>query len=206
MVRWKTKNRNLEKRQITRIIKMMSQNRYLNKLKMLSEPVRQFSGLVTVTVIIILSFAILNIFFGQGEELIEKMKKEEERIAKANKLSKLISTLPSGILVFYEGTDHYRLSEELYKTVCNVTKLIPQRAIMGANLLNFKAKQIYTNNGNLIDETFVRWDKENSRCIAGFVLSGSLDSGENEKITVSGEVLNFLSTGIDTRVYFIKNF
>ena len=27
-----------------------------------------------------------------------------------------------------------------------------------------------------------------------------------EKITVSGEVLNFLSTGIDTRVYFIKNF
>jgi len=168
---------------------MMSQNKYLNKLKMLSEPVRQFSGLVTVTVIIILSFAILNIFFGQGEELVAKMKKEEERIAEANKLSKLISTLPSGL-----------------ETVCNVTKLIPQRAIMGANLLNFKAKQIYTNNGNLIDETFVRWDKENSKCIAGFVLSGSLDSGENEKITVSGEVLNFLSTGIDTRVYFIKNF
>ena len=184
----------------------MLQNRYLNKLRELSEPVRQFGGLVTITVIVILSFAILNNIFGQGEELIEKMKKEEERIAKANKLSKLISTLPSGILVFYEGTDHYRLSEELYKTVCNVTKLIPQRAIMGANLLNFKAKQIYTNNGNLIDETFVRWDKENSRCIAGFVLSGSLDSGENEKITVSGEVLNFLSTGIDTRVYFIKNF
>jgi hypothetical protein len=28
----------------------------------------------------------------------------------------------------------------------------------------------------------------------------------DEKITVNGEVLNFLSTGIDTRVYFIKNF
>ena len=48
--------------------------------------------------------------------------------------------------------------------------------------------------------------KRNNKCIAGFVLSGSLDSGEKEKITVSGEVLNFLSTGIDTRVYFIKNF
>ncbi len=185
---------------------MMSQNRYLNKLKMLSEPVRQFSGLVAVTVIVILSFAILNIFFGQGEELVAKMKKEEERIAEANKLSKLISSLPSGLLVFYEGSDHYKLSKELYETVCNVTKLIPQRAVMGANLTNFKAKQIYTNNGNLIDETFVKWDKDNNKCIAGFVLSGSLDSGVNEKITVSGEVLNFLSTGIDTRVYFIKNF
>jgi hypothetical protein len=185
---------------------MMSQNRYLNKLKMLSEPVRQFSGLVTVTAFIILSFTILNIFFGQGEELVAKMKKEEVRITEANKLSELISGLPSGLLVFYEGTDHYKLSEEKYETVCNATKLIPQRAIMGANLINFKAKQIYTNNGNLIDETFVKWDKENNKCIAGFVLSGSLDSGEKEKITVSGVVLNFLSTGIDTRVYFIKNF
>jgi len=196
----------LEKWQITRIIKIMSQNRYFNKLKMLSETVRQFSGLFALTVIVILSFAILNIFFGQGDELVTKMKKEEVRIAEANKLSKLISSLPSGLLVFYEGTDHYKLSEELYETVCNVTKLIPQRAIMGANLINFKAKQIYTNNGNLIDETFVRWDKETNKCIAGFVLSGSLDSGEDKKITVSGEVLNFLSTGIDTRVYFIKNF
>ena len=185
---------------------MMSQNRYLNKLMMLSEPVRQFSGLVTVTVIVILSFAILNIFFGQGDELVAKMKKEEKRIAEANKLSKLISTLPSGLLVFYEGTDHYKLSEELYETVCNVTKLIPQRAIMGVNLTNFKAKKIYTTNGNQIAETFVNWNKESKKCIAGFVLSGSIDDGENEKITVSGEVLNFLSTGIDTRVYFIKNF
>ena len=185
---------------------MMLQNRYLNKLKMISEPVKQISGLVIVTVIVILSFAILNIFFGQGDELVAKMKKEEERISEANKLSKLISSLPSGLLVFYEGTDHYKLSEKKYKTVCNVTKLIPQRAIMGANLTNFKAKQIYTNNGNLIDETFVKWDKENNKCIAGFVLIGNLDNGEKEKITVSGVVLNFLSTGIDTRVYFIKNF
>ena len=182
------------------------QNRYLNKLRELSEPVRQFGGLVTITIIVILSFAILNIFFGQGKELVAKMKKEEERIAEANKLNELISDLPSGLLVLYEGTDHYKLSKEKYKTVCSATKLIPQRAVMGANLINFKATQIYNANGNQIAETFVNWDKKEKKCIAGFVLIGSVNGGEKDKITVSGEVLNFLSTGIDTRVYFIKNF
>ena len=182
-------------------------DRHLNKLrKLLPEPVRQFGGLASLMFIIILSFGILNVFFGQGEELVEKMKKEEIRIAEANKLSEIISTLPSGILTFYDGSDHYKLSKEQYETVCKITKIIPQRAIMGANLLNFKAKKIYTTNGNQIAETFVNWDNESKKCIAGFVLSGSIDDGENEKITVSGEVLNFLSTGIDTRVYFIKNF
>ena len=182
-------------------------DRYLNKLrKLLPKPVRQFGGLASLMLIIILSFAILNVFFGQGEELVEKMKKEEIRIAEANKLSEIISTLPSGILTFYDGSDHYKLSKEQYETVCKITKIIPQRAVMGANLINFKAKKIYTTNGNQIAETFVNWNKESKKCIAGFVLSGSIDDGENEKITVSGEVLNFLSTGIDTRVYFIKNF
>ena len=115
----------------------MLQNRYLNKLRELPEPVRQFGGLITITVIVILSFAILNIFFGQGEELVAKMKKEEERIAEAEKLNELISSLPSGILVFYEGTDDHRLSEEQYEVVCNATKIVSQRSVMGANLINF---------------------------------------------------------------------
>ena len=183
----------------------MLQNRYLNKLRELPEPVRQFGGLVTITVIVILSFAILNNIFGQGEELIEKMKKEEERIAEAKKLNKLISSLPSGILVFYEGTNDHRLSEEQYEVVCNATKIVSQRSVMGANLTNFKAKHIYTINGNQIKETFVKWNKEKNKCFAGFVLSGS-NVGVNEEITVSGEVLSFFNTGIDTRVYFIKNF
>ena len=183
----------------------MLQDRYLNKLKELPEAVRQFGGLVTITVIVILSFAILNNIFGEGEELIEKMKKEEERIAEAQKLNDLVSSLPSGILVFYEGTDDHRLSEEQYEVVCNATKIVSQRSVMGANLINFKAKEIYTINGNLIDETFVKWDKENNKCVAGYVLSGS-NVGVNETITVSGEVLSFFNTGIDTRVYFIKNF
>ena len=183
----------------------MLQNKYLNKLKELPEPVRQFGGLVTITVIVILSFAILNNIFGQGEELIEKMKKEEERIAEARKLNELISSIPSGILVFYEGTDNHRLSEEQYQAVCNATKIVSQRSVMGANLTNFKAKHIYTINGNQIKETFVKWNKEKNKCFAGFVLSGS-NVGVNEEITVSGEVLSFFNTGIDTRVYFIKNF
>ena len=179
---------------------------YLNKLReMLPEPVRQFSGLVSLTLIVILSFAVLNVFFGQGEELVEKMKKKEARIAEANKLSKIISTLPSGILTFYEGSDHYKLSKEQYETVCKITKIIPQRAVMGANLINFSAKKLYTINGNKINETFVKWDNEKNKCFAGFTVSGS-NVGINETVTVSGEVLNFLSTGIDTRVYFIKNF
>ena len=182
------------------------EKKYLKKLRDLPHALNQFVGLISVTVVVILFFVTLNIFFGQGDELVKKMKIEEERIAKERKLSELTSSLPSGILVTFDGTNHFKLTDELYEAVCNATKLIPQRAIMGANFLNFKAHEIYTKNGNLIDETFVKWDKKNNKCIAGFVLSGSLDSGENEKITVSGEVLNFLSTGIDTRVYFIKNF
>jgi hypothetical protein len=179
---------------------------YFNKLKQtLSEPVKQFGGLVTLTFIVIISFAILNFFFGQGEELVEKMKKEEARIVEANKLSKIISSLPSGILTFYEGSDHYKLSKEQYETVCKITKIIPQRAVMGANLINFKANKLYTINGNKINETFVKWDKKKNKCYAGFTVSGS-NVGVNETVTVKGEVLNFLSTGIDTRVYFIKNF
>ena len=181
-------------------------DRYLIKLReLIPEPARKFSGLVSLTFIIILSFAILNIFFGQGEELVKKMKKEEARIAEANKLSKIISTLPSGILAFYEGSDYYKLSKEQYETVCKITKIIPQRAVMGANLINFKAHELYTINGNKIIETFVKWDVEGSKCFAGFTVSGN-NVGVNETVTISGEVLNFLSTGIDTRVYFIRNF
>ena len=175
------------------------------KLKELPEPIKQFGGLVLITIIIILSFSVLNKMFGQGDELVKKMKLEEERIAKEKKLSALISKLPSGILVTFDGTDHYRLTDELYEAVCNATKLIPQRAIMGANFLNFRAHEIYTINGNQIDETFVKWDSEKNKCFAGFTVSGN-NVGVDETITVSGEALSFLSTGIDTRVYFIKNF
>ena len=178
---------------------------YLEKIKELPEFIRQMMGLVILVIVIISSFFVLNIMFGQGDDLVERMKIEEERIANEKKLSKLISKLPSGILVTFDGTDHYKLTNEVYEQVCKATKLIPQRAIMGANFLNFRAHEIYTINGNKIDETFVKWDKEKNKCFAGFTVSGN-NVGVNESITVSGEALSFLSTGIDTRVYFIKNF
>ena len=183
----------------------MLQDRYFNKLKELPEPIKQFGGLVTITVIIILSFSILNIFWGGGDELIRKMKLEEERIAQEKKLNELISQLPSGILVTFDGTDSYKLTDELYEAVCNATKLIPQRAIMAAHFLNYEAYELYTINGNKIDETYVKWNKEKNKCFAGYTVSGN-NVGVNKTATVTGEVLSFLSTGIDTRVYFIKNF
>ena len=183
----------------------MSKESYFLKVKELPETVKQFGGLVFIIIIVLLSFAILNNIFGEGDELVAKMKIEEERIAQARKLDKLISSLPSGILVSFDGTDHFRLTDEVYEKVCKATKLIPQRAIMGANFLNFRAHELYTMNGNKISDTFVKWDKEKNKCFAGFVVSGK-NVGVDETITVKGEALSFLSTGIDTRVYFIKNF
>ena len=183
----------------------MSKENYLNRIKELPKHIKQFSWLVILVIVVLSSFFALNIMFGEGDELVEKMKLEEERIEKEKKLSELISKLPSGILVTFDGTDHYKLTDEVYEQVCKATKLIPQRAIMGANFLNFRAHEIYTINGNKIDETFVKWDVEKNKCFAGFTVSGD-NVGVNESITVSGEALSFLSTGIDTRVYFIKNF
>ena len=183
----------------------MSKENYINKIKALPESLRQFIGLIIITLLVIMSFSIINGIFGQGDDLVKRMKLEEERIAEEKKLSELISKLPSGILVSFDGTDHYKLSDEVYEQVCKATKLIPQRAIMGANFLNFRAHELYTINGNKIDETFVKWDEEKSKCFAGFTVSGN-NVGVDESITISGEALSFLSTGIDTRVYFIKNF
>ena len=185
--------------------RMIFTEKYLDRIKELPETVKQFGGLVALMIVIFLSFFILNNIFGEGDELVAKMKIEEERIAQERKLNKLISSLPSGILVSFDGTDHFKLTDELYEAVCNATKLIPQRAIMGANFLNYRAHEIYTMNGNKISETFVKWDKEKNKCFTGFIVSGK-NVGVDETITVSGEALSFLSTGIDTRVYFIKNF
>jgi hypothetical protein len=188
-----------------KVARLMLKENYFNRIKELPEHIKQLSGLAILIVVVILSFFVLNNMFGEGDELVKKMKLEEERIAQEKKLSELISKLPSGILVTFDGSDHYKLTNEVYEQVCKATKLIPQRAIMGANFLNFRAHEIYTINGNKIDETFVKWDKEKKKCFASFTVSGD-NVGVNESVTVSGEALSFLSTGIDTRVYFIKNF
>ena len=138
----------------------MSKENFLYRINHLPGTTKQFGGLVLIVLIIFFSFSLLNIMFGGGDELVRKMKLEEERIAQEKKLSELISKLPSGILVTFEGTDYYKLTDEVYEQVCKATKLIPQRAIMGANFLNYRAHEIYTINGNKIDETFVKWDEK----------------------------------------------
>ena len=183
----------------------MPNENYFDKIKELPEAIKQLGGLAATIMIIFLFFFVLNNIFGEGDELVAKMKIEEERIAEERKLNKLISSLPSGVLVSFDGTDNFKLTDELYEAVCNATKLIPQRAIMGANFLNYRAHEIYTMNGNKISETFVKWDNKKKKCFTGFVVSGK-NVGVDETITVSGEALSFLSTGIDTRVYYIKNF
>ena len=91
----------------------MSKENYFNKIKDLPESLRQFVGLIFITLIVIISFSILNVIFGQGDDLVKRMKLEEERIAEEKKLSELISKLPSGILVSFDGTDHYKLTDEV---------------------------------------------------------------------------------------------
>ena len=73
----------------------MSKENYINKIKDLPESLRQFIGLIFITLIVILSFSILNGIFGQGDDLVKRMKLEEERIAEEKKLSELISKLTS---------------------------------------------------------------------------------------------------------------
>ena len=58
----------------------MSNQNNISKLKELPESIKQFGGLISIIIIIFLSFFILNKMFGQGDELVAKMKAEEERI------------------------------------------------------------------------------------------------------------------------------
>jgi hypothetical protein len=60
----------------------MSSDNSFNTIKKLPETVKQFIGLIFLTLVIILFFAILNKIFGGEDELVRKMKLEEERIAK----------------------------------------------------------------------------------------------------------------------------
>ena len=105
---------------------MLHEN-YLNRIKELPEHIKQLSGLVILVIVVLSSFFALNIMFGEGDELVEKMKLEEERIEKEKKLSQLISKLPSGILVTFDGTEHYKLTDEVYEqeTICDFFIKIP---------------------------------------------------------------------------------
>ena len=161
------------------------------------ESIRQMFGLVGLTVIIILSFMILNVFFGAGDKTAEGSKVKENN-------ETVVASLPKGRLNFFEGNEGYKLSPSEYKAVCKNTKIVVQRAMIGANITDYEAKKLYFDNGNKIDKFSVKWDDSVNKCFAEYIIRAL--QGTSETITVSGEAKGFLKTSIDTRVYFIKNF
>ena len=107
-----------------------------NKSNLFSENFRGAIGLVSLILIIFITFFILNIFYGpdkNAELKIVEQKKVQE------KTNELIETLPRGVLTLYDTDKGRMLSLDEYKIVCNNTKIITQRAIMGANITNNKA-------------------------------------------------------------------
>jgi len=171
----------------------------LKKYKEAPEAIKQMVGLVGLTTLIIFTFIILNVFFGE-------IKKSDKTVGSVNtaEIDKVITSLPRGRLNFYESREGHQLSPNEYEAVCKNTKIVTQRAMMGANILNFSATQLYFDNGNKIDERSVKWDSSSNKCFAEYTIRAI--EGVSETITVSGEAKGFFKTSIDTRVYFIKNF
>ena len=168
----------------------------LKKYKEAPESIKQIVGLVGLTATIIFTFMILNIFIVVSDKVVENVKTEE--------INEVITSLPRGRLNFYESTDGHQLSLAEYEVVCKNTKIVTQRSVMGANIVNISATQLYFDNGNKIDKYSVKWDSSLNKCFAGYTIRAI--EGVSDTITVSGEAKGFFKTSIDTRVYFIKNY
>jgi len=171
----------------------------LKKYKEAPEAIKQMIGLVGLTTLIIFTFMFLNIFFVE----IKESKKTAESVD-TTEIDKVITSLPRGRLNFYESSEGHQLSLSEYEAVCKNTKIVTQRAMMGANILNFSATKLYFDNGNKIDERSVRWDSSSNKCFAEYTIRAI--EGVSDTITVTGEANGFFKTSLDTRVYFIKNF
>ena len=168
----------------------------LKKYKEAPEGIKQIVGLAGLTATIIFTFMILNIFIVESDKVVENVKTEE--------INEVITSLPRGSLNFYESTKGYQLSLSEYEAVCKNTKIVTQRSIMGANIVNISATKLYFDNGNKIDKYSVKWDGSLNKCFAGYTIRAI--EGVSDTITVSGEAKGFFKTSIDTRVYFIKNY
>ena len=173
----------------------------LNKIKQYPESLKNSIGLVSLTIIIFFIFFVLNIFYGPDKNAELKITEQKKVLEKANEL---ITKLPRGVLTFYDTDQGQKLSSEEYKIICYNTKIITQRAIMGANITDSKAFNLYTANGGTTGKYSVNWDENKNKCFANFTVKPL--KGSSDSVTVRGEALGFLKTSIDTRVYFIKNF
>jgi hypothetical protein len=173
------------------------------KYKETPEGFKKIVGLVGLTAVIIITFFILDIFFGGSDKTVVSDKTvESDKTAESDKT--LIPSLPKGRLNFFESSDGHQLSPSEFEAVCKNTKIVTQRAIMGANITNYKAQKLYFDNGNKIDKYSVKWDSSLKKCFAEYTIRAL--EGTSDTIKVSGEAKGFLKTSIDTRVYFIKNF
>ena len=170
----------------------------LKKYKETPEGFRKLVGLVGLLAIIIFTFIILNNIFIKEIDMTAETDEIEESA------DTIISSLPRGRLNYYESSDGLQLSPSEYEAVCKNTKIVAQRAMMGANISNISAQKLYTDNGNKIDKFSVKWDASSSKCFAEYTIRAI--EGVSDTITVSGQAKGFFNTGIDTRVYFIKNF
>jgi len=168
----------------------------LKKYKEIPEAIKEILGLVGLTFTIIFTFMIMNTFIDEREKVEENVKSEE--------VNKVVASLPRGRLNFYESSEGYQLSLTEYEAVCKNTKIVTQRSVMGANIVNISATQLYFDNGNKIDKYSVKWDSSLNKCFAGYTIRAI--EGVSDTITVSGEAKGFFKTSIDTRVYFIKNY
>jgi len=137
----------------------------LKKYKEAPEAIKQMVGLVGLTTLIIFTFIFLNIFFVE----IKESDKTAESVNTAE-IDKVITLLPRGRLNFYESSEGHQLSPIEYEAVCKNTKIVTQRAMMGANILNFSATKLYFDNGNKIDERSVRWDSSSNKCFAEYTI------------------------------------
>jgi len=170
----------------------------LKKYKETPEGFRKLVGLVGLLAIIIFTFIILNNIFIKEIDMTAETDEIEESA------DTIISSLPRGRLNYYESSEGLQLSPSEYEAVCKNTKIVAQRAMMGANISNISAQKLYTDNGNKIDKFSVKWDASSNKCFAEYTIRAM--QGTIDTITVSGQAKGFFNTGIDTRVYFIKNF
>ena len=173
----------------------------LNKFYQFPESLRNLIGLTSLIIIIFFVFFLLNILFGPDKDAELKLAEKKKVQEKANEL---IATLPRGVLTFYKSDKGQQLSADEYKMICVNTNIITQRAIMGANITDSKAFNLYTANGGTTGKYSVNWDENKKKCYAKFTIKPL--KGSSESVVVQGEALGFLKTSIDTRVYFIKNF
>ncbi len=175
----------------------------VRKYKETPEGLRGLLELSGFILLIISIFIIFYIIF-PGEERIPESDIVLESDQSEENYEEVINSLPSGKVNFYASEEGYQLTLAEYEAVCKNTKIVTQRAVMGAHITDINAQKLYKDNGNNIEKSSVKWDSSSNVCMVEYTLEAVV--GTTHTITVVGQAKGFLNTGIDTRVYFIKNY